>query len=114
MATLQTTHEGSGNIIRSPRVRDRIDEQDSKVPFEQIEDGLPVHAPHNVAKRILEWEYGIEIERTRLRLHPAAQCPASSSNPVSFHAGTDQHGAGVSHGQAVLSASLAPGGDCHV
>ena len=73
-----------------------------------------LHVSRNVAKRILEWEYGIEIERTRLRMHPAAQCPASSSDPVSSHEGTSPHGAGVSHGQAVLSASLASGGDRHV
>src|SRR5215471_4125188 len=26
----------------------------------------PVHASRNLAKKILEWEYGVEIERTRL------------------------------------------------
>src|SRR5262245_57557125 len=76
--------------------------------------GLPVHPSRNLAKRILEWEYGIEIERTRLRMYPAEQRPASSSDTVSSHEGTCPHGAGVSHGQAVLSASLASGGDRHV
>ncbi len=77
-------------------------------------NGLPIHASRNLAKKILEWEYGIEIERTRLRMYPAEQRPASSSDPVSSHAGTCPHGAGVSHDQAVLSASLASGGDRHV
>jgi hypothetical protein len=62
----------------------------------------------------LEWEYGIELERTRLRMHSAAQRLASASDPVSSHAGTCPHGAGVSYGQAVLSASLTSGGDRHV
>jgi hypothetical protein len=77
-------------------------------------NGLPIHASRNLAKKILEWEYGIEIERTHLLRRPEEQRPASSSDPVSSHEGTCPQGAGVSHGQAVLSASLASGGDRHV
>src|SRR5215510_13477825 len=92
----------------------RIHDKPFALAFQEIVDWTPIHASQNVAKRILEWEYGIEIERTRLRMYPAEQRPASSSDTVSSHEGTCPHGAGVSHGQAVLSASLASGGDRHV
>ena len=85
-------------------------------PYRPVQQGRGsrLHASRNLATKILEWEYGIEIERTRLRLHPEEQRPASSSDTVSAHEGTCPQGAGVSHGQAVLSASLASGGDRHV
>src|SRR5262245_36758416 len=83
-------------------------------PNEHMIDRLPIHASQDIAKKILEWEYGIEIERTRLLMNSEEQRPASSSDTVSSHEGTCPQGAGVSHGQAVLSASLASGGDRHV
>ena len=83
-------------------------------PNEHMIDGFPIHASRNLAKKILEWEYGIEIERTRLLMRPAEQRHASFSDTVSSHEGTCPQGAGVSHGQAVLSASPASGGDRHV
>jgi hypothetical protein len=92
----------------------RIDEQDGKVPFEQIENGLPVYASQDVAKKILEWEYGVEIERTRLLKHTEEQLHAASSDTASSHEGPCPQGAGVSHGQAALSASFTPGGHYHV
>jgi hypothetical protein len=75
---------------------------------------LPIHASRNLAKKILEWEYGIEIARTRLLMRPAEQRPASSSNTVSSHEGTCPQGAGVSYGQAVLAALPASEGHRHV
>ena len=91
-----------------------IDQEDRHDAFQQIVDGFPIDASQNLAKKILEWEYGIEIERTRLLMRSEEQRPASSSDTVSSHEGTCPQGAGVSHGQAVLSASLASGGDRHV
>src|SRR5215471_5543429 len=73
-----------------------------------------IHTSRNLAKRVLGWEYGIEIERTRLRLHSAAQRPASSSDPLLSHTGTCPQGAGVSHGQVVIPPSPASGGHRHV
>jgi hypothetical protein len=69
---------------------------------EDVIDGLPIHASRNLAKKILEWEYGIEIERTRMLMRPEEQRPTSSSNTISSHEGTCPQGAGVSYGQAVL------------
>jgi hypothetical protein len=83
-------------------------------PNEHMIDRLPIHASRNLAKRLLEWEYGIEIERTRLRMRPAEPRHASSSDTVSSHGGTCPQGAGVSYGQAVISASPTPGGHRHV
>src|SRR5215831_4833003 len=73
-----------------------------------------VHASRHLAKRILEWEYGLEIERTRLLLRTEEQRHTASDDPVSSHEGTCPQGAGVSYGQAVLSASPASGGHRHV
>src|SRR5262249_58335483 len=52
---------------------------------EDVIDRLPIHASRNLAKTILEWEYSVEIERTRLLMRPAEQCPASLSDAVSSH-----------------------------
>src|SRR5262249_52794297 len=92
----------------------RVDQKHGQGVFEQIIDRLPIHASRNLVKKILEWEYAVEIERTRLLMRPAEQCPASSSDAVSSHEGACPQGAGVPHGQAVLSASPPSGGHRHV
>jgi hypothetical protein len=83
-------------------------------PNEHMIDGLPIDTSRNLAKRILEWEYGIEIERTRLLLRTEEQRHPTSDDPVSSHEGTCPQGAGVAYGPAVLSASPASGGHRHV
>ena len=65
-----------------------IDDQQLTEPFEQIVDRTPIHASQNVAKKILEWEYGIEIVRTRLLMRTEEQRHASSCDTVSSHQGT--------------------------
>lgn len=50
--------------------------------------GWRLHASQNVAKKILEWEYGIEIVRTRLLMRTEEQRHASSCDTVSSHQGT--------------------------
>src|SRR5262245_6984315 len=91
-----------------------IDDQELTLAFEHIIDWAPVHASRNLAKKILEWEYGVQIERTRLLMRPEEQRPASSADTVASHEGTCPQGVGVSYGQAVLSASPAFGGHRHV
>src|SRR5262245_48446561 len=66
-------------------------------------DGNPRHASRNLANRILEWGYGVEMKRTRLRKRPEEPHPIASDDPVSSHAGPWRPGAGVSSGSAVLS-----------
>jgi hypothetical protein len=91
-----------------------LDTQALTRAFEPIVDRTPGHASRNLANKILEWEYGIEIARTRLLMRTEDQGYASSRNTVSSHEGTCPQGAGVSYGQAVLSASPASGGHRHV
>src|SRR5262245_59080239 len=76
----------------------RVHHEQFKLAFEQIVDRTPVHASRNLAKKILEWEYSVEIERTRLLMRPAEQCPASLSDAVSSHKGACPQGAGVAPG----------------
>ena len=92
----------------------RVHHEKFKLAFEQIVDRTPVHASRNLAKRILEWEYGIEIARPHLLLRTEEQRHTASDDPVSSHEGTCSPGAGVSYGQAVLAASPASGGHRHV
>jgi hypothetical protein len=65
-----------------------VDHKKGKQAFQQIVDRAPVHASQNVAKKILEWEYGIEIVRTRLLMRTEEQRHASSCDTVSSHQGT--------------------------
>jgi hypothetical protein len=92
----------------------RIHDEQFALAFKQIGDRTPVHASRNLAKKILEWEYGVQIERPRLLMRPEEQRPASSADTVSSHEGTCPQGVGVSYGQAVLAASPASGGHRHV
>src|SRR5215470_20311703 len=51
----------------------RIYHEQFELAFQQIIDRTPVYASRNLAKKMLEWEYGIEIERTRLLIRPEEQ-----------------------------------------
>jgi hypothetical protein len=77
-------------------------------------DRLPTHASRNLVNKILEWEYGVEIKRICLLMRSEEQRHGSSSDSISSHEGTCPQGAGVSHGQAVLSAAPASGDLRHV
>src|SRR5215470_4730952 len=60
----------------------RVTDEDLDRTSEDVIDGLPVYSSQDIAKKMLEWEYGIEIERTRLvmrhclvpRKHPSLGC----------------------------------------
>jgi hypothetical protein len=76
----------------------RIDHEEFALTFEQVVDRAPVYSSQDIAKKILEWEYGIEIARTRLLMRTEEQPHASSSDTVLSHKGTCPQDVGVSHG----------------
>ena len=102
-----------GGVLLVPDADEgRIEEADDR--RQHMVDRFPVYSSQDIAKTILEWEYGIEIERTRLLMHAEEPLHAASSDTISSHRGTCPQGAGVSHGQDVIPASTASGGHLHV
>jgi hypothetical protein len=58
------------------------------MPYRGAGEHGGVHASQNVAKTILEWEYGIEMMRTHLLMRTEEQRHASSCDTVLSHTGT--------------------------
>jgi hypothetical protein len=73
-----------------------------------------VHASHNVAKKVLEWEYVVEILRTDLRLPSRERVPGACLSSALFHEGSLPQGSGVPHAQTVWQTTEKLGGLDHV
>jgi hypothetical protein len=73
-----------------------------------------VHASPNVAKKVLDWDYVIEILRTHLRTRLAAQHRARPDCPTSSREGSIPQGPGASHAQILSPQPQACGGERHV
>jgi hypothetical protein len=89
-----------------------IDNEDVTLLLEQIEHRTPVHAPHNVAKALREWEYAVEILRIHLRARPSNEVHLRKDDSVPE--GSATQGSGVAHVQRILPAIPETGGHGHV
>ncbi len=92
----------------------RFHQNDRPSLFQQIEDRPPVHASPNLAKKVLDWEYVIEILRIHLRVRQADQRQGRPDRTLSSPEGSFPQGPGASHVQIISSEAQAPGGDRHV
>ncbi len=82
--------------------------------FQQIVNGFPEHASHNLAKTVLDWEYVVEILRARLRMCLADQQQARPERTSSSYEGSIPQDLGASYAQNIPSEQQVPGGVCHV
>ncbi len=92
----------------------RVDEDDVPAFFQQVVDRVPVHAPHNVAQTVINWEYTTEILRSDLRTRLRDQLQASPPCSVLSHEGSCPQGLGALHVQSIPSSASASGGHRHV
>src|SRR5262249_40765122 len=88
----------------------RVEQPDLAGAFQQIEDGLPKHAPPNVAKAMAEWEYGVAILSSDLRARLRAPQPAATRRLPLCHEGARSQDPGASHVHAIPSPPEAAGG----
>ena len=91
-----------------------VDHHHLQVAFQDIEDGFPEHASHNVAKNVLDWEYTTEILRSDLRTRLRDPLHASPPSPTLSHEGSYPQGPGASYVQSIPSSTSAFGGQRHV
>jgi hypothetical protein len=91
-----------------------IDHHHLKLAHQPIIDRTPIHASPNVAKKVLDWEYTIEILRVHLRTRTGDRLQALPHSTALSHEGSIPQGPGASHVQVVASEQQASGGEHHV
>jgi hypothetical protein len=82
--------------------------------FQEIKDRFPEYASHNLAKKVLDWEYSREILHRDLRTCLREQLQASPLHSVSPREGPCSQGPGAPYVQDSPSQPQAPGGNDHV
>jgi hypothetical protein len=92
----------------------RVNQQERAPFFENVVDGMPKHAPHNVAKSVIDWEYTIEILRSDLRTYLRDPLQASPPCSVLSHEGACSQGPGALHVPSIPTSASASGGHRHV
>src|SRR6266568_8978947 len=91
-----------------------IDEYNLEISFKQVKNGFPVHAPHNVTKTVINWEYIKEILRSDLHTRLRDQLQASPPRSTLSHEGSCSQGPGALYVQSFPSSASASGGQHHV
>src|SRR6266567_1036564 len=75
---------------------------------------LCIHAPHNVTKTVINWEYIKEILRSDLHTRLRDQLQASPPRSTLSHEGSCSQGPGALYVQSFPSSASASGGQHHV
>ena len=91
-----------------------IDQHNLEISFQDVKNGFPIHASHNVTKNVIDWEYTEEILRIHLRLTTGDQLQASPHSTQLSHEGFLPQGPGVSYAQVITPNPQEAGGQSDV
>lgn len=73
-----------------------------------------LHASHDVTKKVLDWEYTVEILHSDLRARLRDQLHASPPRTALPHEGSIPQGPGAVYVQSIPTKAAASGGQDHV